>query len=176
MHHLVPSTRDGETNEFNLFPYRIKSHRAYHEIFLNMTIWEVWNALESIYKQIFSIDQETIKRHWLFVCRLDKSHELQVQIEKVYQTEYLQEKWILAFGGSDLNRAKNFLVYMMLFMVFGSCMADTEELFENGNLIDFLEQYPQTPDRLKAFDICFGEFASNHAIKAKMSKITRQLP
>jgi hypothetical protein len=173
LHHLIPSTREGETNEFNLFPFGIKRHNAYHAIFLNMTIWEVWEALEGVYQEIFCNDRENITRHWLRVCRLKKDNELGVQVNKVFGTGFLQEKWFIAFGGDDINQAKNFLKQMMLFMIFGSRMADTDSLFNNGNLGEFFEKYPANEDRFKAFNICFGEFADWQRIKAKMSKMLR---
>lgn len=172
MHHLVPSTRSGETNEFNLFPYRIKSHRAYHALFLNMTIWEAWEALEEIYEKIFNTDKERVNRQWLSVCPV-KQEGIEIQIKRVYDVEFLQEKWIIAFGGRDLKQARKFLKDMMLFIVFGSRMADIGYLFNNGNLTDFFEEYPANEDRLRAFNICFGESADWQGIKAKMSKILR---
>ena len=172
MHHLVPSTRNGETNEFNLFPYRIKSHRAYHALFLNMTIWEVWESLEEIYEEIFNTAEERINRQWLRVCPI-KQEGLEVQTRRVYRVEFLQEKWIAAFGGEDIKQAQRFLGFMMLFIIFGSHMANTDYLFNNGNLTEFFEEYPASEDRLKAFNICFGEFADWQRIKAKVSKILR---
>ncbi|GEM_PF-5804237 len=172
MHHLVPSTRQGETNEFNLYPYRIKNHRAYHYLFLNMTIWEVWEALEEIYEEIFDTNEEKVNRHWLSVCP-DKQEGLESQIGRIYGVEFLQEKWITAFGGEDIKQAQKLLEFMMLFMIFGSKMADTDNLFDNGNLTEFFEKYPADEDRLRAFNICFGEFADWQTIKAKMSKILR---
>lgn len=174
MHHMVPRTRKGETSEFNLFPYRIKSHRAYHALFLNMIIWEVWEKLEEIYGQIFNSDKEKINRPWLSVCPI-RQEGLEIQIRRVYGIEFLQEKWISAFGGEDINQAHRFLEYMMLFIIFGSKMADTNDLFDNGNLTEFFEKYPATADegRLEAFNICFGESANWHRIKAKVSKMLR---
>lgn len=173
LHHQIPSSREGETNEFNLFPYRIKSHRAYHALFLNMTIWEVWKALEEIYEEIFHTNKERINRQWLSVCPVQQEG-LEVQIRRLYGVEYLQEKWITAFGGYDIKQAQKLLEFMMLFVIFGSCMADTDYLFNNCNLTEFFEKYPATEDRLKAFNICFGEFADWQRIKTKISKILRE--
>ena len=172
MHHMVPSTRRGETNEFNLFPYRLKHHRAYHTLFLNMTIWEVWEVFEEVHGKIFNTDKERINRQWLGVCPA-RQEGLKAQIGKVYGIEFLQDKWISAFGGEYIKQAQKFLKYMMLFMVFGSRMADTESLFDNGNLAKFFEKYPAGEDRLRAFNICFGEYADWQTLKAKMSKILR---
>lgn len=173
LHHMVPSTREGETNEFNLFPYGIKRHSAYHEIFLNMTIWEVYEALEDIYDKIFNSNKERINRGWLVVCKLKNEYQLKIQMEKVYGVEYLQEKWFIAFGGYDIKQAQKFIKHMMLFIIFGSRVVDTEKLFNNGHLAEFFEKYPADEDRLRAFDICFGEFADWPRIKTNMSKILR---
>lgn len=138
-----------------------------------MTIWEVREALDEIYEEIFCVDEEGISRYWLSVCQLKKETELEVQTEKVYAIEYLQENWITTFGGDDLRQAQKLLKYMMFFIIFGSYMADTDYLFDNGNLIDFFEAYPANEDRLRAFNICFGESADWQRIKANMSKILR---
>lgn len=136
-----------------------------------MTIWEVHEELEVIYEEIFCAVEERINRHWLSVCRLKKEMELEVQTERIYRVDYLQEKWIIAFGGSDIKQAQKLLKFMMLFIIFGSHMADTNYLFDNGNLIEFFEEYPANEDRLKAFNICFGESADWQRIKTKMCKI-----
>jgi len=176
LHHLIPSSRGGETNEFNLFPYKLKSHRAYHALFLNMTIWEVWERVEEIYEEIFNTNEEKISRQWINVCRLKKDTGLDVQINRIFGVEYLQEKWIIAFGGQDIRQAQRLLKYMMLFIIFGSHMADTNYLFDNGHLAEFFEKSPADENRLRAFNICFGESADWQRIKAKVSKIRRQLP
>jgi len=176
LHHLVPSSRGGETNEFNLFPWKKRCHNAWHHLFLNMTIWEVYETFDGIYEEIFFSDKERIYRHWLGTCQLKKERELEAQIERIYGVEYLQEKWIAAFGGNDLKQAEQLLKFMMLFMIFGSHMADADYLFDNGNLTEFFEEYQANEDRLRAFNICFGESAGPQKIKAKISKILRQLP
>lgn len=138
-----------------------------------MTIWEIWEALEKIHGEIFNSDVEVINRHWLSVCRVNKDRGLDVQIDSNYGIEYLQEKWISAFGGYDVKQAKRVLKHMMLFIIFGSRMADTDNLFDNGNLMEFFEEYPADEDRLRAFNICFGEYADWSTIKTKTSKILR---
>ena len=176
LHHLTPVSCGGETNEFNLFPYRVKSHNAYNCIFLNMAIWQVWEALEEIHRAIFYTRKEEINRYWLAVCKLNTDKELKVQVEKVYQVKYLQDKWTIAFGGHDLKQAERILKYMMLFIIFGSHVADADYLFNNGNLMEFFEKYSADENRLKAFNVCFGESADWQRIKARVSKILRELP
>ncbi len=172
---MVPRTRDGETNEFNLFPFRIRRHNAYHYIFLNMTIWEVWEALGKAHEDIFNTDKNKINRPWLRVCELKSESEEEKlnHMEKKFRTEVLQEKWAITFGGEDIKSASRFLKYMMLFIIFGSHVADPDYLFDNGNLTEFFEDYPSNDERLEAFNICFGENADWQTIKAKTSKILR---
>lgn len=173
LHHMIPRTRGGDTSEFNLYPYRIKSHNAYHGIFLNMTIWEVWDVLDEAYEVIFNTEDERVNRYWLHVCRLGDSDEKRSHIERDMNVRDLQEKWEKAFGGRSLQRAKKTLKHMMLFIIFGSKMSKPERLFDNGNLEDFLQRYPADDDRLRAFTICFGQYADYQKIKARMSKIIR---
>ena len=169
---MIPRTCDGETNEFNLFPYRVKSHNSYNVLFLNMTIWQVWEILPYVHRCLFEDNKERINRDWLRVCKISKS-QLEVEIHKNFSVEYLQDRWIKAFGKDSLEGARKTLKYMMLFMVFGCYVAEADYLFDNGNLREFFEEYPTNEDRLKAFNICFGESADWQTIKAKMSKILR---
>jgi len=138
-----------------------------------MTIWEVWEKLHEIHEAIFNTDEERINRFWLSVCKLRTEAEIKAHVDKVYSVENLQNKWFVAFEGCDIKQAEKLLEYMMLFIIFGSKMADTDYLFDNGNLTEFFEEYPANKDRLKAFNICFGEFADRQRIKARISKILR---
>ncbi|MEX2090686.1 MAG: hypothetical protein WD989_00960 [Candidatus Paceibacterota bacterium] len=176
LHHMNPSSRSGETNEFNLFPYKARRHESWHKIFLNMKISEVWDNLEIIHSAIFDNDEERMNRHWLTLCKLPSATDLRNQVNKEYETEHLRESWECAFGGRELSRANAFLKHMMLFMVFGSSMANPEQLFDNGNLTAFFEKFPVENEREWAFAICFGVNANLHTIKAKMSKIIRKSP
>ena len=175
---MNPSSRGGQTNEFNLFPYRAKSHNRWHELFLNMTIWEVWDQLEEIHCAIFLTDDETITRPWLSVCKLPSKADLRNHLGREYCVEDLQDAWETAFGGWELIRARIHMKHMMLFMVFGSDAADHNRIFNNGNLTEFFEQYPLKAEgqRKWAFQICFGADAGLHQIKSKTSKILRQSP
>jgi len=173
LHHMIPSSCGGLTNEFNLFPYKTKSHSAYNYLFLNMSIWQVWERTQEIHRAIFDSGDEFINRHWLEVCCIRCENEKRRQIEKRMSVIELQEQWRKAFGGESLQQARKILKFMMLFMVFGSRMANTDHLFNNGNLIEFFEKYPANEDRLRAFNICFGESVDCSRIKTKMSKILR---
>ena len=173
LHHTTPSSRGGETNEFNLFPFRVKSHNAYHSLFLNMTIWEVWEVIDKTYEAIFINDDKKIKRFWLCVCKLSNGDEKLYQVEKKFSTIELQEYWIKAFGGDSLQQSQKTLKYMMLFIIFGRHTVNSSYLFDNGNLMEFFKKYPPIEDRFKAFNICFGRFADYQNIKSKMSKIMR---
>ncbi len=172
LHHLIPGSRAGETNEFNLFPFNIKSHRAYHILFLNMTIWEIWEVLDGVHEEIFNNEEERVSRPWLHVCHFSKER-LDTEVDRFFPIEFLQQKWITTFGRKKLNRARKLLKRMMLFMVFGSEMADPEQLFDDGHLMQFFQKYPVHQDRLRAFNICFGKLASLDTIKYQIFTILR---
>lgn len=174
LHHMNPSSRGGGTHEFNLFPYRVKRHQHWHDIFLNMTIWEVWDQLQEIHDAIFETEDEAINRDWLSVCKLPSERDLKRQLEKNYSVIRLQEHWISAFEGWELPGARMFMKRMMLFMVFGSNMARPDRIFDNGNLAKFFREYPPEGEREWAFRTCFGANADWQALKSKMSKILRK--
>lgn len=161
LHHTNPSSRGGETNEFNLFPYKIIRHNSWHTLFLNMTIWEVWEALDDIYEAIFNSDEQYINRHWLSVCKLPSENDLKNQIEKEYLVEYLKDRWGCAFGGRKLAKARKFLRYMMLFVIFGSDMACPKKIFRNEKVVEFFDKFPITNERQWAFEVCFGTDTAN---------------
>ena len=174
---MNPGSRKGPTNEFNLFPYRTDRHQRWHDIFLNMTIWEVWDQLEEIHSAIFLSDDDTITRHWLSVCELPSKRDMDNQLNRECRVTDLQEAWDTAFGGWELVGARIHMKHMMLFMVFGSDMAEHGRLFNNGNLTEFFEKYPfdEAGQRKWAFQVCFGANAGLHQIKSKTSKILRSV-
>lgn len=170
---MCPRSRGGKTDEFNLFPFKIKRHQNWNEIVLNMTLQEVWNSIEEIHGSIWLNDEDVVTRRWLSVCKLRSKDELKHALNKEYAVFFLQEAWISAFGGWELPGARTFLKYMMLFMIFGSDVACADSIFDNGNLAAFFEKYPVKDERQWAFQICFGENAGWQAIKSKTSKIIR---
>lgn len=50
--HLRPSSRNGSDDEYNIFPFEGKRHAAWHTLFWNMTIFEVWEKLDFIHNLI----------------------------------------------------------------------------------------------------------------------------
>ncbi len=173
---MVPSSRKGETVEFNLFPYKVKCHESWHQLFLNMRTREVWERLDDIHGQIFDSDNNFMTRSWLSVCELPSKTDLENQLAKAYRVENLQDCWIRAFGGWEVVRARMFMKYMMLFMIFGVDMADLNKLLDNGHLSGFFDKFPVENERKWAFEICFGKNADWQTIKAKIAKITRRSP
>ncbi len=186
LHHLIPRSRGGSSSHFNLFPYRRSSHRSYHDkLFWNLRIDEAWRDLDQIHHSIFESGEDYIYPWWLKSCSLDNGTEKQKvafeknkanRLTKRVRAKVLQEAWDEAFGGYSLEQARYTLKYMMLFMIFGRNMADTKLLFNNGNLIEFFENYPFDGYRRWAFQVCFGKNAKPQGIKSKISKILRKLP
>lgn len=183
-HHLVPRSRNGSGSHFNLFPYERDAHSAYHELFSNLKIDEVWNNLDKIHQSIFNSGLKCDYQWWIGSCFLDKGNERerhiferqkQERIVKLLPIHQFQKNWIRCFGNDSLEHARVFLKYMMLFMIFGVNMTDTDSLFDNGNLTEFFETLPSQGYRLWAFGICFGNYYPRvQTIKTKTRKIIKK--
>ena len=180
LHHIYPTSRKGQTDEFNLFPFKVIRHNCWHKLFLNMTIREIWERLDDIYKTIFNDEQELINRHWLSVCELSSMNDLNRQVEKMYNAENLADAWTCAFETKDLPAAKLFVKYMALFLIFGSDMMCPKKLFDNDYLTAFFAEFPLENERKWAFQICFGaddaDGADLDGIKLKIQEILSQFP
>lgn len=176
LHHMHPSSCGGQTDEFNLFPYRTNRHNDWHKIFLNMTIRDIWQRLDEIYCAVFFNnlnDDDMMNRYWLSECKLPSRKDLENQLQKRYEVAELQGAWISAFGSDDLSRARVFMKYMMLFIVFGSDTAGLKNLF--NNLPGFFKKFPaEEGERRWAFENCFGKNATWHKIRCVIVKIVKK--
>lgn len=184
-HHMRPSSRGGQANQYNLFPWRQKSHHAWHFIFFNMHISEVWDRLVEIHEAIFDSSREHITRDWIEVCTLDREEDKSdlEKIKKFNQDKVsfmnkstdvilMQSKWETCFGSASLERAILVIRYMMLFMIFGEAMANPEEkIFVNSHLEQLLSKVSIHGDRRWALNQCLGENASTHSAKSQISEI-----
>jgi len=180
LHHLVPKTRNGQGTEYNLFPYSIRRHGAYHDIFFNLRIDEVWDMLDRIHSSIYESGEDYIIPWWIEECKREVGTSEQVakfnknkrdKLNTPVSVDRLQAKWFKAFGSEDLKTSRGFLRLMMLFMVFGRELLNKDTLFDNGNLNDFLEATPCTRNRLWAFEKCFGRSRTVHSLKSKIVSI-----
>lgn len=131
-HHLIPRSRGGPTNYYALFPWAEKNHDAWHQLFLNMTIQEVWERLDEIYSTIYS-GSEMIMLFWIEVCdlckasqkRMAKFEEQKMQkLARPVSAVKLQGLWGDCFNSEKLSDARTLILYMAMFMVFGNKMAD----------------------------------------------------
>ncbi|OGM98775.1 MAG: hypothetical protein A2817_00165 [Candidatus Yanofskybacteria bacterium RIFCSPHIGHO2_01_FULL_39_8b] len=183
-HHLVPRSRNGSGGHFNLFPYNRKAHSAYHHLFWNLKIDEVWNNLDKTHQSIFDTDRKYCYQWWISSCFLDKGTEKererfekskQERLVKLLPVSEFKKYWIECFGNNSVNHARLLLKYMMLFMIFGVNMADTNSLFNNDDLTIFFETSPSKGYRLWAFEICFGSSTAKvQTIKTKISKVLKK--
>lgn len=184
LHHIIPRSRGGPSTQFNLYPYeRRKTHPAYHDIFWNMKVNEVWVDLKDIHYEIFYSNKKYIYPFWISVCALDIGTEKEKKKFEKSKTERLAKdiprdwfvvKWLECFGSESVDTARKKLKEMMLYMVFGVNMLDDTVLFNNGNLLKFLEASPCSDERLWAFQTCFGKKGcSIRGMKSKISKIIK---
>ena len=181
LHHLIPRSRGGVSGQFNLYPYKKQAHSAYHDIFSNMRLDEIWDLLPQIHARIFESKSEDIKMRWLESCLLEigtskERENFRVnnieRTRKLVSIEILQEKWVLAFGGDSQATARKKMKEMMLYMIFGMNVLNSDILFNNGNLDKFLELLPCDAERFWAFSICFGPSGcSFQAMKSRIAKI-----
>lgn len=187
-HHPIPVSRipcsvgrrEARENDLIVFPYLTKAHRAYHALFWNLRIDQVWSDLSKIHFSIFCTGEE-IYEWWLEGCDLESADSIfdqmmfardkQNRLSRKVGAAHLRNLWFRAFGGEDLATAENFLKLMMLFMVFGSKMLDQDKLFDNGNLSHFFENTRPSGSRLWAFKNLFGDGGSVQGIKSKMSRV-----
>ncbi len=178
LHHIIPRSREGLSTQFNLYPYDKRAHSAYHDIFLNMRIDEVWEALPLIHQLVFESSVDHIYTPWLMACALEVGPDIERKrfeqkklgrLGKTYPVELLQTNWELAFGSDSLDTARRKMKEMMLYMIFGVNMINNDILFDNGNLADFIELSPCDGDRLWAFQTCFGKNGGSiQSIKSKI--------
>ncbi len=184
--HLIPKSRNGSLrDEFNIFPFEESRHEAWHFIFLNMTIFEVWEWFEQIHSLIFNSRQEKICLVWLSACCLEKGRCKQItkfeQKKKnllltLFDVDFLKKKWILCFGNAKLKTARIFLKYRMLFMIFGSKMIVKEYLLSNDIFTTIIQKAANYPVRMRAIKYCFGpEMPSPHEARAIFNEIMRSV-
>lgn len=183
-HHLVPGSRNGSGSHFNLFPYKRDAHAAYHYLFWNLKIDDVWEDLHNIHRSIFGSSKKYDYQWWISSCFLDRGTDKERQVfekskqqrlVKLLPVSEFQRNWVKCFGNNSLDHARIFLKYMMLFMVFGVNMIDTSSLFDNGNLTEFFEKSPSKGYRLRAFEVCFGKNSPRiQTIKTKIRKIIKK--
>jgi len=190
LHHPIPKSRIPlgssqkeidrlhRENNWQVFPYDKHAHNAYHFLFLNLRIDQVWDRLTQIHRTVFESPGEHTARWWLECCDLEsrigrKRNEFNERkadlVRKEYRIIELQSAWKRAFGGSDLRTAENLLRITMLFMVFGSRMTSVDKLLNNKNLIRFIENEKPNGHRLWAFEILFGN--NGRSIKGIKSQI-----
>ncbi len=164
--HIIPKSRDGcLQDEFNMFPFENSRHGAWHTLFLNMTIFEVWEWLARAHSLIFNSHQLKIYPVWLSVCQLETGSKRKLAAFKknkkdllatLFDTYFLQEKWFHCFGSSNPKVAKAFLKYKMLFMIFGSKMIDNKFLLSDDNFKKMIQVAMGHPQRSQAVINCFG--------------------
>ena len=129
LHHLIPTSRQGDGSEFNLFPYKKESHLDYHFIFWNLRVDQVWDMLEDIHCSIFESKTNYIYCWWYGFCELEKGtfkerekfeKNKQKFLAKLMPVKTLQRRWEGAFSGYDLSTASKLMKIMLLFMIFGT--------------------------------------------------------
>lgn len=163
-HHLIPRSRGGSTSYFVLFPWTEKSHDAWHQLFFNMTIQEVWDRLDEIHAAIYS-ESEKVVPFWIETCTLFRAGFRRMKIFEEQKTSILsspvstvkmQGLWRTCFKSEKLVEARTLILYMAMFMIFGSRMADFDSIIETDTQA-LLSKVPEMKDyRRWAMSICLN--------------------
>jgi len=131
--HIIPKSRNGPHKEFNLFPFDKNRHQAWHALFWNMTVFEVWERLGEIHNLIFNSPTSRIRPVWFDVCKLEKGgvnkrlafKGLKIKvIANPTDVNVLKKNWLCCFKSTKLDDAVNFVAYKMLFIIFGRKVAE----------------------------------------------------
>jgi hypothetical protein len=197
LHHPVPKSRIPRgsceierialrrANAWIVFPYAKKAHGAYHSLFWNLRIDQVWNNLAKIHRSIFESEEEFIRPWWIEDCDLEsamerKRHDFNqkkmLYVAKEVRVVALKSAWLRSFGGYDLITAENFLYLNMLFMIFGTELINWKKLLDNDHLIEFLENDKLDGSRLWASETLFGDGGSVRSIKSRIARILNKYP
>lgn len=128
-HHMIPRSRNGNGDEYNLFPWNRGAHIAWHCLFSNMTVPEVWENLDKIHKIIWSGSaNDKVHAIWLEVCTLERGSPGDKRIfndattKRILEGESkakLRDYWVACFGEDSLSAAQDLFVDMMMVAMFG---------------------------------------------------------
>lgn len=183
--HLNPSSRKGDNEEYNMFPFEGKRHAAWHTLFWNMTVFEVWEKLDFIHNLIMNPSKREIFPVWLKVCRLERGAATEILafeqsknkfISGSISAESLQKIWKRCFKNLDIRSARFFLRYKMLFMIFGVRTIDGNFLLSDDNFKKMLQKAAENPNRRRALVNCFGsEMVSCSKARAIFNEIMQDV-
>ena len=173
IHHLVPSSRDGQDVEWNLFPWNEKSHVAWHRLFCIMTIREVWPVLFDVHMLIFQSDEDDLVREWCLPFRYHGKKAEQQDMLTPQSVSVLRESWMACFGGADFRSAQRVMRYMMLYMVLGRHADHSAAVYETTVLQGLLRTVENDADRFWAFRQCFGRMPRNVGLRPLKKTIRR---
>jgi hypothetical protein len=171
VHHMHPHERKGDDTEFNLFPWNQISHDAWHTLFSNLTVQEVWSILDNAWEIVWNTNQKGCKPVWRGEYRFFfKNRSEQAEFSRIRTIGVWQELWCNAFGGSSLEQAKYLMRAMMLTMVFGH-RAFTSDMEDPRALRFLVSMIPAGSSRAWAFKVCFGKSLATNAYGALKRQI-----
>lgn len=177
LHHLIPTTRGGEFNQFNIYPMSRRQHTAWHMLFDNLTIQEVWDEIDVALNIIFGAGRRESMIEKVWTHSLGKLYEGNNGPATRTSRVKLTARWIECFGNDDLAYVKGKIQYMMLYMIFGGAnIVNSDNIFENGAIGVFIKNFPEgfNEQGVWAFNTCFGVDATIAHIKAATSGLIKQ--
>lgn len=118
-----------------------------------MTVQEVWGRLDEIHAAIYS-GTEMVVPFWIEVCALCSINPKKLavfeaqkasKLSQSVSTVKLQGLWLKCFGSENLEAARTLMLYMMMFMIFGSKMTEPESINQT-DVEDILSKAPNISD------------------------------
>ncbi len=176
-HHLIPTTRGGEFNQFNIYPMSRRQHTAWHMLFDNLTIREIWEEIDVAHNIIFGADRHESMIEKVWIQSLGKLYAKGNGPAMRAPRIKLTARWMECFGNDDLVYAKGKIQYMMLYMIFGGAnIVNSDYIFENGAIGVFIKNFPEgfNEQGAWAFNTCFGVDATIAHIKAVTNRLIKQ--
>lgn len=149
-HHLRPRSRFGCDERWNKFPWFIDPHLAFHDLFGNDTLKEIWEIkLDEIYVEVVMYN---VNDYLKFVncSNVKKNEELRTRFLDLYNRK--RNAWPRAFGDGTKESAKKILRKMMWWNVFVELKPHqiTEEILRKK-----IREIKDNPDRKWAFQTLF---------------------
>ena len=175
LHHMTPSSRNGDNSIFNLFPFDRTLHSKWHQLFWNLTLFQVEYLLPSIHKSIFH-SPGSIYRDWFNFCDIETAStkkrvkffkEKSRKVSLKANPDKLRDNWIQLFGSVKLTNARKLVSFMLIVAVFGAPIYFEKNFFKETDLADFFNQIPLQGNRQKAFFICFPSLKTGNTKEIK---------
>ncbi|HBX58575.1 MAG: hypothetical protein A2568_03820 [Candidatus Yanofskybacteria bacterium RIFOXYD1_FULL_44_17] len=182
-HHIIPRSRVREDggrknddiefimSEFNEFRWTVRSHRAWHALFQNLTLFEVWDIIDYVHGVIFcEKPHDNVAQLWLAGAT---QRNIYNRKNRNISVKKLRERWTECFDSDDIVAAKTLMGKMMLVMIFGARVRRPTFYLDTNYVEAAINGHSRGVHewRVRAFDILFGKNRGTSYVKKKIAKL-----